>query len=531
MNDKLDVLTLTDLNNLPYLSFNASQITFKPAIPKNATEIQVNFTSFLSERFPVAPQSTNVFSTDLTSRDDLIIAFLSLALILVIEGILTTILLRTYRGRISTFAFSVKHFIDLARDLHLYHVIPRFPLHFSPRKFRHTSAKHSRSNGKVNWALLRIAVATLIFISGLEVLVLYLSTLQPITITNAKASFSLVENLIPHWPEIHANAESAPNKPCTTLTIVPYASNTRIEQGITRLAPCLNAKGHLTPNDQFEVAEDPVEVRITSDTHEFGAEHSITIGEHTARYRTVVYFTLHDRRRKILRKRSQYFTKQASVFYLHMQYIAYLFNEYVSKTGDKRMSAERLASLEFSHNVTHGPDIIVAEINKQQRFRMVTSVHHETIVTGVIPRGAPALRFAIAFLKGSTGIVLGGPDLNDLDIGSSSTWGAERGMWMEEERRLNWFMLCIILGVALGLFAILKFLLKPIGTAEIAGEFVVREVGADMGRPVAFMSRDEKWGFSLSESEGESEASGVLERSSGTDGTRRSSKSYSHDEV
>lgn len=532
MNDKLDVLTLRDLNDVPYLSFNVSQISFTPAIPDNATERAVNLTSFLSELLPVTPQSTNLFSTDLTSRDDLIIAFLSLALIFVIEGILTTILLRTYQGKISSFAFSVKHFVDLARDFHIHHLVPRLPIHSSDAKSRQLTQHASPRRTKINWTLLRVAVATLVFTFGLEVLVLYFSTPQLTTVTNAKASFSLIENIIPEWPEIHSNADSAPSKPCTTITLVPHASNARIEQGTTRLAPCLTATGDLAPNEQFAVVDDAVDVSITTSTHEFGAEHSITIGEHTARYRTMVYFALHDRRRKILRKRAQYFTHHAAVFYVHMQYIAYLFNEYVNKTEDVRMNAERLANLQFSHNVTDGENIVVAQVNKQQRFRKVTSVYHETKVTGIIPRGPPALRFGIAFLKGSTGISLTGPDLNDMDIGSSSTWGEERVMWEEEERQLNWFMLCIVLAVALIVFGILRYLLKPIGTAEIAGEFVVRKVGADVGRPVAYMSRDERWGFSLLGTEDENEAPAISLGSIGTadtGNTRRTSRTYSQD--
>lgn len=102
-------------------------------------------------------------------------------------------------------------------------------------------------------------------------------------------------------------------------------------------------------------------------------------------------------------------------------------------------------------------------------------------------------------------------------------------MWQEEQRYLNWLLLCIILAVALGVFGILRYLLRPIGTAEIAGEFVAESVGAEVGRPVAFMSPNEKCCFSLVVAKEENEWAGDSSGSSPSMRTRQSSRTYSND--
>lgn len=517
MDDNLDVYTLIDNQNKPYLTFNVSQITHPPAIPINATEEGANFATFLSDTLKVKKRATSVFSTDLTNRDDVLLAILSLCLLLVVEGILTSILLRTYNGYVSNFGFSIKQFVELARDFKVRYLI------WGKRAQNKAAGTAPSKKRKVNWRLLLVALLALTLTFGLEVAILYFSSPGYTDVYNTAASFTIEENFVPDWNEVRDNAGGAANRPCTALTIVSE-SGTAIEQGNTRITPCLSSTGNLNSTLPFERVTGPVEVEFITDTHEFGAEHYITIGELRGAYHTIIYFTLDERGRKIMRKRAYYFTTQASVFYKHQQFIAYLFNEYTRKTGDTSMNLESLQNLKFDTKVEDGPNVIIAQINKQERFRKVISTRHITRVTGIIPRGPPALRFAIAYLKGSTGLSVRGPDINDMDIGSSSTWGLERRMWQEESRQLNWLTLTITLVVSFVLLAILRCLLKPIGTAEIAGAFVTKQVGAQPGRAVTLMNGDERQTFSLLLHHGAAE---LESRENGFHGDNDSAESFS----
>eukprot|EP00177_Eucheuma_denticulatum_P006935 GFKZ01012617.1.p1 GENE.GFKZ01012617.1~~GFKZ01012617.1.p1 ORF type:complete len:538 (-),score=70.89 GFKZ01012617.1:545-2080(-) len=474
---------LTDNLGNSFLSYNASDIPFRAAIPRDPVAKSQNHATFLSETLPVIPRSTTRFSVDLTARDDLILTILSLLLLLVIEAILTTILLRTYNGNVSNFGFSVKQFVELARDFKFHRLIRGGPV---------PSGKPPR---KINFRLLLVASATLVFTFGVEVAVLWLSTPEFTPVTNRTAAFTYEETLDPDWNSVRDNAGSAANRPCVSLSIVSFRG-TNIEQGNTRVTPCMTATGDLSTAVGFNRETSEVDMEFETNNHLFGAEHRLRIGNSSASYKMIVYFTLSDRRRKILSKRSQFFTHQHATFYMHRQFVAFLFNEYVRHTGDSSMNLERLSRLQYNQTVADGEDIIVAQINRQERFRKVTSTRYTTKVRGVLPRGDSAMRFAVAYLKGASGVSVKGPALNDMDIGSSSTWAAERMIWQEESRRLNWLMMTILLVSAGALLVVLRYLLKPIGTAEIAAAYVSKLVGAEFGRPVGLMRRDEKKSFS-----------------------------------
>lgn len=476
---------LTDNRGESFLSYDVAEISFPPAVPVDPAAEGANYATFLSEVFPVTPRSTTRFSVDLTTRDDLILTILSLLLLLVIEAILTTILLRTYKGNVSNFGFSVKQFVELARDFKF------------RRLLRGTPVPAGQPPRKINLRLLLVASATLVFTFGVEVAVLWLSTPELTQVTNRIAAFTYEETLRPDWNNIRDNAGSAANRPCISLSIIS-SRGTNIEQGNTRITPCMTAIGDLSTELPFQRVSGDVDLEFETKNHLFGAEHRLTIGNWTASYKMIIYFTLNDRRRKILSKRALYFTHQQATYFMHRQFVAFLFNEYVRRTNDTSMNLDRLTQLEYDESVEDGKEIVVAQINRQERFRKVTSTRLTTKVRGVLPRGDAAMRFAVAYLKGASGLSVQGPDLNDMDIGSSSTWAAERRMWQEESRRLNWLTMTILLASAVGLLIALRYLLKPIGTAEIAAAYVGRLVGAEVGRPVGLMSRDEKSSFSLS---------------------------------
>lgn len=469
-----------------YFTFNATTIkeVFRPENVTGAKDV----CTFLSETIQINRKATGIFSTDLTatsddtSRDDLILAFLSLALLLVIEGILTSVLLRTYNGRTSNFSFSIRQFIDLAREFRLRRLI----------RSHQKASPQSQSPRRINVKLLIIATMILSFTFGLEVLVLFLSTPQDVPVTNRVVSFTLVEAVIPDWNEVRRNILLSSNRPCTAVTF------SGVEQRENQLSACMASTLLSTSAQLFPVAKDKIDVTIQSNAHEFGAEHYLTIDGLPATFVARAYFALGDGKNRIMRKRASYFNKERAMGLVHKQFIAYLFNYYnLQRPGDAQMSLQRLKDLDFSFSTTNGPAVSIMQVRGKKRFRQVISTTHMTKVSGVIPSGPEALRFAQAVLKGSTAISLAGPDENDLEMGSGNTSSRLAVMWYETARTLNWLSLFVVFMIALAMYAFLRVLLKPIGTAEIAGFFVTEAVGADWDRPPAMLADDEKKYFEM----------------------------------
>lgn len=488
-------------NGKEYLTFNAS--TIKEGFrPQNATEVSKNICTFLSETINVSRRATGIFSTDLTMRDDLILAFLSLALLLVIEGILTTLLLRTYNGKVSNFSFSIKQFIELAREFKIRRLV----------RSRRNGMKEVGARKKVNSKLLVIASLILAFTFGVEVLILFLSTPQEVSVTNKVVSFTLVEVVIPDWNEVRKNIRSSTNRPCTAVTLGTFG----VDQGENQLSACMAPAGILTSLETFREAKESVDVIIRSDVHEFGAEHEVTIAGEPAKYISRAYFKLGDGTNLLMRKRSSYYNMEESVGLVHKQYVAYLFNYFNSvRSGDTLMTLEKLRALKFSFSTENGPPISIMQVRGRERFRQVTSTRHTTTVKGVIPSGPEALRFAQVVLKGSTAISLVGPDENDMFMGSGNTRPREALMWYESSRTLNWLSLSLLLASAFLVFAGLRWILQPIGTAEIAGAFVTEAVDANLERPPAMLAHDERRFFNLSMVESSSRISGASPETSG----------------
>lgn len=475
---------------VPYLSFSVRGIAWELSRPLNASTAPRDLCTFQSERLSVTRQIAGRFATELTSRDDLILAALSLALLFVIEGILTAVLLRTDRGAASSLGFSVRQFLDLARDFRFRSLFV-VPLRSAPPSALHPAAPAPRAPRALNYRLLAFAAAVLLLTSALEAAILFLSTPNPIDVTNRQVSFTLVETLRPDWNLVRDHVGAAAVKPCTSIILEG------VTQGNTRINPCLTASGAVERPDPFQLVDDDVDFQFQSRVHEFGAEHTITIAGEVAHYSARVYFTLGDRRRKLLRKRTHFFQRPARTAYLHRQFLAYLFNHYVRKTNDTRMNFARLNATDWHFEFDMNDQLPIIQLNRENVFRMVSAIKYTTKARGVFPRGPEAFRLGAAVLKASTGVRVTFPDLNDFDMGSGSTWPREALMWREESRVLNWFGLLVVLAAAIALYACLRFLLKPIGTAEIAGVWVGRKVGAEEGRGPAFMRLDESKFFKV----------------------------------
>lgn len=483
-----NVLTLVDIFGDSYFTYNVNDITPANRRPRNLTNV-LNATSFLSETFSVRRQATNIFSTDLTGRDDLILAVLSILLLFVFEGIVTTILLRTYRGRVSTVGFSIKHFVELARDFQF-----RFLLVGRSKPASANAALRGsppRPVRKLNFKLLIVAILILSISIGVEAVLLFLTTPTLTDVTNAKAAFAVEELIIPDWNQIRKYLGAALTRPCNTLKI------SGVEQGRTRITACLFSNGGIEADKTFGMGDGNVTLTFISDLHDFGGEHTVQIGDLNATFRSRVYFNLGDNRRKMMLKRSRFYTRDRAVFFMHKQYVAYLMNWYRLRTRDTSLDASLLQNLNFNFTFENGGVVDIIKISGRQTYRQVPTLRHKTVVTGRLPRGPEALRFATVLLKASTAVVLRGPDLNDLDMGSGSTWPREALMWQESTRSLNWLSLTILLASSIAFGFALRYLLKPIGTAEIAGVVVRKAVGADLERSPIFMDENEKADFDL----------------------------------
>lgn len=461
-------ITIVDNLGLPYFAANLLTIKNSKLRPVNASEVGNNICTFLSETLVLSRQATGIFFNDLTSRDDLILAVLSLLLILVIEGILTTILLRTHDGKVSNIGFSIKQFVDLAREFKFRYLI------WGRRSSR------PRKRNKINIRLLAIATVILAFTFGLEVLVLFLSSPQLTDVTNETTAFTLRAVVNPDWNEVRTSTRAASNRPCTAVTFATDDDD-GLEQGRSQISACLSSNLSTSSRSdiKFEKAESVVNMTFVSQLHEFGAEHFITIGNLTASYTARAYFALDDQKDRLMRKRGRFFVKEEEyVAFLHKQFIAYLFTVYSRETKDTSMNLERLQKLNFKFKVENGENVDIVQINLRERFRHVTSTKYMTTVTGIIPNGMAALRFGQITLKGGSAITLGPPSRYDLVMGSGDTFGKKALMWRETSRTLNWLSLGSLLIATLLVFALLRFILKPAGTAEIAGAWVSAALAA-----------------------------------------------------
>lgn len=94
-----NIVSLLDDDGVEYFSCNVKRLPKGVSWHGKLRGRGPNICSFLFQTMPVTRKVTGLFSSDLTSRDDVILAILSLILLLVIESIISTILLRTSQGK------------------------------------------------------------------------------------------------------------------------------------------------------------------------------------------------------------------------------------------------------------------------------------------------------------------------------------------------------------------------------------------------------------------------------------------------
>lgn len=469
-------VTAFDENGLEYFSYNVAffNSSWWPIRRRGTGD---NFCAFLFESMPVTRKVTGSFSTDLTERDDVLLAVLSLLLVLVIESVLATLLLRTRRGQVSNVAFSIKHFIELAREFNFRHII---------KGRRKVTGKR-----KIDKKLLLAACALLIFTFSVEVLVLFLTTPRLIPVSNADASFELFESVFPNWRHVRDAADLFALRPCGEIFLEG------VRQGRTSLIACVVTQvpeeGSL---ERFELSEEKVDVVIETLAHEFGADHKITIGNITATYASRVYFNLDGGVERILRKRRYVVRQETQTETIHMQYIAYLFNIYNARVGENgpRVTLEELNEIDPKYELGEEGKIDIIQVNKREKFKSVLALNRTTSFKAIMPVGVSALYFANVVFKASTAIGIGKPDVYDLRLGTGQIGGKQEVMWREESRDLNWLSLSLLLLVGLVLLLSLRRWMNPSSTTELAGCAVQMSTGQKGGQsPFEIAANDEKF--------------------------------------
>lgn len=235
-----------DNRGLQYLSFeNASVDAQSISLLDTRWFGHDDIATFLSLTMTISHQATGVFSEDLTSRDDLILAILSLALVLVIQVILTTILLQSEDSNISNFGFSIKQFVDLAREFRLRHLIRGPREHISDPPFT------------INYKAPMVSISVLLCSSGMEVALLFFSSPSTVHVSNATKSVRLNGAVSPNWNDVRGLRTAAIN-PCTAITFIG------VEQELNLVSACLTSNLSTMSFESFKGVNTEVEFTITS---------------------------------------------------------------------------------------------------------------------------------------------------------------------------------------------------------------------------------------------------------------------------
>eukprot|EP00177_Eucheuma_denticulatum_P004860 GFKZ01008821.1.p1 GENE.GFKZ01008821.1~~GFKZ01008821.1.p1 ORF type:complete len:501 (-),score=55.82 GFKZ01008821.1:871-2373(-) len=428
-------------------------------------KVQSDVGSLLNPTIKITTVASSAFSTDLTSRDDVLLAFMSLWLLLIIEGVVTTVLLRRWKGKISNFGFSIRQLISFVQEMNWRQVVLG----------RATSRGHRR---KINFKILTFALSVLLFTFGLEVAVLFLTEPELVEVKNDRVTFRLLQPVTPDWHDINFHFGRSIDLPCEAFALF------NVEQAATRINGCVSSSVSGRPVVGFNLTDTVIDCEIVSDFHEYGAEHSVTIDGDTGMYSTRVYFTLGDERARVMLEGPMPRFQDQQVNTLHHQFVAYLFSIYSRETRhldqERRVGVETINAVETrSFSREDGPRVRVVDLPDSEEE--VPSRRFVTQFRGVIPRGTPALRLAQHFFRGAAAISVQNGDMTDFFI-ESGREEAEAVVWQETVRALNWLSLGIILIGSMIVLAVARQLLRPLTTSDIAGIYVKKAVGADEGR-------------------------------------------------
>lgn len=420
----------------------------------------------------VSRRVTGLFTSDLTSADDVLIAVLSLLLLLSIEGVVTAILLRTRDGSLSNFDFSVRQFSELARELKIRHI-------FRGRG----NIRADTSKARWNHRLVITALLVFLLTAGLQVVVLFLTNLDKRQVSNYVATFRLTEPVLPEWEQVR-NGRELLIQPCSAVSLVG------VEQGITRISACLTSNVGTSGIDSYELAGD---LEFRSELHEYGSEHSIRIGDETANYSARAYFRLWEPEfnsgddpggERLMSKVDLQQSKEQLISAVHKTYIAMLYtayNRHKTATDARNLTLDELNEVAFEFTMEEGGMVDVLRTNVGKIVLQSPSRRYITKARGVIPGGKGALLFAQPLLKAAVAVAVEGPNPRDLMMASGNTYSRKGVLWQEQYRSLNWLSLTLLLCLMMVLLVALRSSLKPVVMSELAGLYVAGEIRGEAG--------------------------------------------------
>eukprot|EP00177_Eucheuma_denticulatum_P003641 GFKZ01006601.1.p1 GENE.GFKZ01006601.1~~GFKZ01006601.1.p1 ORF type:complete len:512 (+),score=62.62 GFKZ01006601.1:132-1538(+) len=430
----------------------------------------------------ITPRRTTAFTRDLTTRDDVILAFLSLLLLLLIDATVAAILLRTHASHVSNFGFSVKLVIEHLRDLKF------------PRLVRPAPPRAARLNHK----LLAIAISLLLLILGLEIGILFLTEPQPRPVSNSLRTFRLAQPVLPTWDDVRFHNRASLNRPCSATALDP------VDQGPTRLNGCVTTDIPVHDLSVLSPTSSPTTLTLTSDLHEFGSDHRVDLANNTANYTARGFFTLSDGQSRMMSQEVSFAPDVEALLVeaMHRQYVAYLYSLYereVPEDGD--MNITRLNGLRITFRPATSdeqPDVLIFQRGAERLQR--TARRYVTVVEGVVPVGVAALRLAHHFFRGTTAVAVAGGNVTDLMM-EQGVRDVPAVVWEEHARPMNWLSMFITVGAALVVLVVLRLRLRPVAMADIAGVWVAQQVGARVGRGPLEMGEAEDRYFEVSRGE------------------------------
>lgn len=432
--------------------------------------------SFLDDSITVNELGSSIFSKDLTARDDVLIAFLTLFLLLTIEGIVTSLLLRTSNRSISIFGFSVKHMVELARDF-------RFHSLFNARLHR------------VNFQLLCLAFLFFGCTFALEVLVLFLTTPSSHRIYNSQASIRLRQPITPEWLQVRFHSRVSINRLCTALSMEG------VEQGRTSISSCLTSsdEGRIVPSIfKDRSGAPPVNVILQSDVHRHGTEFFVRYGAKSMNYSARAYVALSDGKERLMSEGKEVGERnEEAMFHVHTTYIGFLLASYKKASKDEAITEDRLNEIGVTRTRGKGEDATVLRLPGRDALNVETE-RFTTEFTGVPDVGdTVALQYAATVFKASMGIEVTEGNKTDLFLGDGETRSEKAMVWGETARGLNWISLLLTLVTSVLILIGLRLWLKPASTADMAGVYVKGLVGAHLGRGPLQMADGEKAWFRI----------------------------------
>ncbi|CDF35735.1 unnamed protein product [Chondrus crispus] len=462
-----------DKNGHPYLVVDYDDPTHFVNASSN-----LDIHPFLTDTYIVKRLTSSPFQTDLTeNRDDVIIAFLSLFLILIIEASASAFLLRTNKGRVGVFGFSVKYVIELIQDFNMHRLFQR--------------KTNSQRHLKLNARLLIFALSILSLVFFVEVAIIFLTNPELRSVSNDKVSFRILQPVMISPNQVYFHVRTSANRPCESATLVG------VHQGATRINTCVTME---TANRTIEFIDveysKSVTVEITTDIHDYGAEHELRIGDLSAKYSARAYFTLHDGKMRLMKSISQSKHEKKQVEAVHKQFVGAMFSAVIRAKNDKNGAdfLDQVNRINCSSTEMEGRDIEV--LQSEQKSHTVKTRRYNSTMKGVMPSGLYAIQMAHNVFKGSSAVVLHGGDTQDLFL-KEGLQSQKSVVWGEPVRKLNWLSLLIVCLACLFLQIPLHFLLKPISTAYIAGLWAKHKVGAEMERSPIEVSRNERKRFRL----------------------------------